>query len=128
MNFTKLDEWILFFDNILFTDTPKSWYINLLKNVWEDMLYWKAENTFIDYPGEYDINSIYIKVVKDADWKLNYYIKYWENSICIVQSINVLDNDIFQFSKKIFYVSSAWDVPWKIEKNEIQSEFEQIDL
>lgn len=124
----KTENWILFLDKILFVESGiNSWYINLLKDIWEDMIYWKQENIVIDYPGEYDIQDIYFKVITSESWKLSYYIKTGEEAFCIIQDKSALDDETFQLSEKIYYISEIQEgISDKIEKNEIHAELISI--
>ncbi len=47
----------------------------------------------IDFPGEYDINTVFIKAVLGKKNEMNYFIKTKNKSFAIIQSPEVLEQD-----------------------------------
>lgn len=68
-------------------------YINLWLEIWEDMVNEKLPYSMVEFPGEYDIDWIFIKVVPAKDWKLNYLINMKNKKIGIIQSPKILEED-----------------------------------
>jgi hypothetical protein len=71
-------------------------YINLAETLWPDMSYWSKEKYIIEYPGEYDIQNIFLKVYLWNDNKLNYLIRKNKKNFVIIQSVNILENKNFE--------------------------------
>ncbi len=103
-------------------------YINLMATKGEDMTYAddKEKNpTFIiDYPGEYDKDNVMIKVVADNGGALNYLLKYNNQAVAFVQSVQALDDEDFTVAKYWLYVDPF--IAKTIDKMELEGE--KIDL
>lgn len=112
---------------ISFGKTDKK-YINLMATKGEDMRYAmeKEKDTpfIIDYPGEYDKDNVMIKVVADKWGALNYLLKYNNQVVAFVQSVQALDDEDFTAAKYWLYVDPF--IAKTIKKMELEGE--EIDL
>lgn len=88
------------------------------------MLYAKLPYTLIDYPGEYDIGDIFLKVFADKTGKLNYFVSYGNATFAVVQSPRALDEDEIAESETIYYTDDS--VEKMIDKLEIESKKEKL--
>jgi len=68
-------------------------YINLSREKGEDLLYKPLEYYFVDYPGEYDMNGIFVKAMLGRSNKMSYILKIAQERIAIVQTTDILDRD-----------------------------------
>ena len=122
MNIERQDWWFLIGDKFFFWDSYKGEsYINLLKNIWEDISYWKPINSNIEYPWEYDIQWVYIKSIQGENY-LNYYVKTDETSFAIVDTNLVFDDENFASAELYFYDPEDIDLPSELWKMEISTD------
>lgn len=107
---------------------PDKKYINLMAAKGDDMRYAndgdKEAAFVIDYPGEYDKDSVTIKVVADKGDALNYLMKYNGQAVAFVQSAQALDDEDFTGAKYWLYIDPF--ISKTISKMELEGE--QIDL
>lgn len=94
--------------------------INLAKEQGEAMTYTKLPYTVVDYPGEYDLQGVFIKVIADKHNLLNYIMHENDDVYAIIQSPLVLENDDFADVKTIIYTDDK--VANKIEQLELEVE------
>lgn len=99
-------------------------YINLGMQEGDAMLYDKSLHVLIDYPGEYDIQDMFIKAFVDKTGKLNYIISEWSNSFAIVQSPRALDEEEISEAATIYYTDDT--VEKMLDKLEIESHRERL--
>lgn len=88
------------------------------------MVYTKSGDITIDYPGEYDIQGVFIKVLSDRNKMLHYIIHDKNEIIALVQSPRILEEDDFADVQTILYTDPK--VAQKIEQLEL--EVEKIQL
>lgn len=124
MEIQKQDSWYTIGENIFFWDDIKENYLNLKKNVWEDMIFGKEKEFKIEYPGEYDKDWIFFKVVEDSEGKLNYFLRTDENKTVIIQSSEVLEKE--EFDNIDFWIYTEESIAKKIE--EMEFDWEKILL
>lgn len=119
------DGWFLL-DNVILlgANVPNSDYINLAWEQWEDMLYDKVPYTFIDYPGEYDMHSIFIYAFADKTKKLSYLVQNKNQTIAIVQDGKALNEDEMDTANVFLYTDDR--IADRIDKLEL--EWEKIKL
>ena len=88
-------------------------YVNLALQTWPDMQYGNHDISFIEYPGEYDINGMYIRVYSGKWWELNYHIQEDAGkSYAFVQTEDSLANDEFIADEWIYvnpHIAKALD-------------------
>ncbi len=107
--------------SVLFAaQTPVEGMINLAKEQGEAMTYTKLPYTFVDYPGEYDLQGVFIKVIADKHNLLNYIMHENDDVYAIIQSPLVLENDDFADVKTIIYTDDK--IANKIEQLELEVE------
>lgn len=116
----KLDsDWFLIENKLLFwASAPHKKYINLALNVWEDIVTQTSEYSIVEYPGEYDINWIFIKVYLSKDGKLNYIFTVNKKKIGLVQSPKILEEDDMNSMYAWLYLDDA--VEKKIDQLELE--------
>ncbi len=107
---------------------PEKNYINLMLTKGEEMRYQNDENKddafTIDYPGEYDKDSVTIKVVSDKGDSLNYLLKYNNQNVAFVQSAHALEDEDFATATHWMFVDPF--ISKTIDKMELEGE--KIDL
>ena len=74
-----IDDFLVIWENRL------EGYVFLSTKIWPEMNYKKIDYKYIDYPGEYELDDIYIICTNDED-KLNYKIKLKDMCIWYIQS------------------------------------------
>lgn len=117
--------WFLINDSMLFgVDTKVPGIISLAATQWDAMVYTKSGDITIDYPGEYDIQGVFIKVLSDKNKMLHYIIHDKNEIIALVQSPRILEEDDFADVQTILYTDPK--VAQKIEQLEL--EVEKIQL
>lgn len=108
--------------------TPHKSHINLMATKGEDMRYAGGEDKdapfVIDYPGEYDKDEVAIKVVEDKGGTLNYLLKYNNQMVAFVQSVQALEDEDFTNAKYWLYVDPF--IAKSLDKMELEGE--KIDL
>ncbi len=99
MEIKKLENGFLIENKFYFTDTEEHTlheYINLRRTLWPNMNFGSKSNFIIDYPGEYDIQNISFNVHLWDENKLNYFIKYNDIYIAIIQNPKAVEKDHFE--------------------------------
>jgi len=121
INLQNLRWWFLIEDKLLFgaNEIDKE-YLNLWNTVWEDMRYQKTDYTLIDYPWEYDVQWVGIKVLLWADDKLNYIISINWKKIWLIQSKDVMEKDDVTVITNWLYLDDK--ILAKIEQMELEWE------
>lgn len=98
--------------------------INLASELWDEMRYHTAQQTIIDYPGEYDVKNRSIKALLGKNQKLNYLIQWKNKKFWIIQSADILENEEVSNMDTWLYL---WEnVRKKLEQLEMEGEY--IDL
>ena len=122
----KLDSgWFLIENKILFWATvPNKDYINLATDIWEDVVTEQTPYSFIEYPGDYDINWILIRVFVSKDWKLSYTFSVNNKKIWLIQSPKILEEDEISSMYAWLYLDDA------VEKklNQLELEWKKFKL
>lgn len=124
MEVQKQDNGYIIWENLFFWDEIKDNYLNLQRESWEDMIFGEEEKFKIEYPGEYDKDDIYFKVIEDSESKLNYFIRTSENKVAIIQSPEVIKEE--DFDNIDFWIYTQESIAKKIE--EMEFEWEKILL
>lgn len=125
MGFVAKDSGFLIEKKVLFWATSVNPdYINLGMQEGDAMLYDKSLHVLIDYPGEYDIQDMFIKAFVDKTGKLNYIITEWNNSFAIVQSPRALDEEEVSEAATIYYTDDT--VEKMLDKLEIEAHRERL--
>ena len=113
--------WFLIENKLLFWASEiDNEYLNLTKTPWEDMRYERIPHVLIDYPGEYDIQWIGIKVLLWKDNNLNYIINTNWKKIWIVQSLDFLEKEEVSSISSRLYLDDS--ILTKIEQMELEGE------
>jgi len=95
LNIKKLDNGYVIEDKLFIWNALYENYINLFLNKGEDIIMGCEVNKKIDYPWEYEIDSIYFKVF-EIDWKLNYIISNFKaKNLAFIQSPEILEKEEF---------------------------------
>jgi len=126
MAFVEMNGWFLINNSVLWWAADiDAKYINLSATKWEDMVYGKADILFINYPWEYDIEGMFIKVFADKTGRLNYILE-WEGkkTFAIVQSPSALDHEEIVEAKTIYYTDDA--VEKILDKMEVEAKRERL--
>ncbi len=103
---------------------PNADYVNLALEEGEAMSYDALPYTLVDYPGEYDIQDMFIKAFVDKSWKLNYIVVEKNKSFAIVQSPRALDEDEISEASMIYYTDDA--VEKMLDKLEMEAKREKL--
>lgn len=107
--------------SILFaTQNPVEGMINLAKEQGEAMTYTKVPYAYVDYPGEYDLQGIFIKVITGKNKLLNYIVHENDSVYALIQSPLVLEDDDFADVHTIIYTDDS--IANKIEQLELEVE------
>lgn len=126
---TTVNNGYLLDNKILFgADERDNKYINLSKELGEDMRYKSLNHNLVDYPGEYDIKWINIQSFLGKNNILNYLIIYGNKRIALIQSPDILENTAdFAVAQEWIYTNDSvlakleqLEVEW--EKTKLQSE------
>ena len=63
VNIKLESEWYLIENKVLFwSSIANAAYINLALDIWEDIVHKTAPYSIVEYPGEYDIDGVVIRV------------------------------------------------------------------
>lgn len=121
----KLDTWYLINNRVYITSGEQhdTKYINLALQIGPDMQYGNHDLTFIEYPGEYDINGIFLKVFAGKAGELNYLIQDGNKEYAFVQTEDALSNDEFTADTWLF---TNPHIAKTLDKMELEGE--KIDL
>jgi len=104
-------------------------YINLRKLVWPEMNYGIKSNFIIDYPWEYDIQDIFFNVYAGDENKLNYFIKFEDKKIAIIQNPKAVEKDFFENVEYCIYTEDfTQNVLDKMEYEGEAINLNQLDL
>ena len=126
LNLKKVENWYILEDKVFVWNWINKDYINLFLTRWEDIIMWCDITKKIDYPGEYDIDSIYFKVF-DIDWKLNYIITNLNGkNVAFVQSSQILEKE--EFDNIDFWLFSDSLIEEFINKLEYEGEKIKLEL
>jgi len=121
INLQNLRWWFLIEDALLFgANEIDQEYLNLWSVIWEDMRYQKMTHVLIDYPWEYDIKWVWVKVLLWADDKLNYIISINWKKIWLIQSKDVMEKDDVTVITNRLYLDDK--ILAKIEQMELEGE------
>ena len=125
MSFVAKDGGFLIEKKVLWgAGVPNADYVNLGLQEGESMIYEKFPYILIDYPGEYDMQDMFIKVSADKTGKLNYFIQEGTRSFAIIQSPHALEEDEISEATVIYYTDES--VEKMIDKLEIESQKEKL--
>lgn len=127
---TTVNNGYLLDNKILFgADERENKYINLSKDLGEDMRYKSIDYNLVDYPGEFDIKWINIQSFLGKNDLLNYLIIYGNKRIALIQSPDILENTAdFAVAQEWIYTNDS--VLAKLEQLEVEWEktkLEQIE-
>jgi len=99
-------------------------YLNLSSLMWEDMRYKRTPHVLLDYPWEYDIQWVWIKVLLWNDGKLNYIINTNWKRIWLIQSQDIMEkDDVIVVTNRLYLDDKILE---KIEQMEL--EWEKVKL
>jgi len=123
----NIDWWFLIEKKLMFgASVPHEDYINLAKELWEDVREGTLPYTMVDYPGEYDIQGVSIHVSQNKDHKLSYMITLdWER-IGLIQSYQILDLDKFENADVWLYTDEK--VSAKLDQMEMEWEKQELGV
>lgn len=127
---TTVNNGYLLDNKILFgADERDKKYINLSKDLGEDMRYKSLDYNLVDYPGEFDIKWINVQSFLGKNDLLNYLIIYGNKRIALIQSPEILENTTdFAVAQEWIYTNDS--VLAKLEQLEVEWEktkLEQIE-
>lgn len=121
----RIDGGVLLEKKVMFGATvPGEKYINLAVGKGEDIEYEELPYKLIDYPGEYDIDGVFIKCFVDKKNMLNYVITIDEKKIGIIQNAKILDNDEICDMDLRLYTDEK--IENKIDQLELEGDKERI--
>lgn len=119
VNIKLESEWFLIENKVLFgASTPSNEYINLALDMGEDVVHKTAPYSIIEYPWEYDIDWVVIRVFSSKDGKLNYIININDKKIGVIQGPKILEEDEVNGVHSRLYLDDA--VEKKIDQLEIE--------
>lgn len=98
-------------------------YVNLALQTGDDMQYGNHDISFIEYPGEYDIDGLFIKVFPGKWGELNYLVQDKNKIFAFVQTEDSLANDEFVADEWLFvnpHIAKALD--------KMEMEWDRVDL
>ena len=107
-------------------DMPNPAYINLAKEIGEDMRYEKIDYALVDYPGEYDIQGIKIQCFLGEDQKLNYVVDLQEKKVAIIQSADVLELD--EVGAVRFWLYTDDKIAAKMDQLELEGDKQKLEV
>jgi hypothetical protein len=111
--------WFLIENKVLFwSSIPNMEYINLALEIWEDIVHETSPYSIVEYPGEYDIDWVVIRVFWSKDWKLNYIVNINDKKIGVIQSPKILEEDEVSGMYARLYLDDA--VEKKIDQLELE--------
>ncbi len=121
----KVDAWYIINNHIYIAkDGQKDTkYVNLALQIGPDMQYGNHDLSYIDYPGEYDVKEMFIKVFAGKAGELNYLIQDGNKSYAFIQTEDALNNDEFVAQTRLFtnpHMAKTLD--------KMEMEWEKIDL
>lgn len=124
----KMDSgWFLIENKILFgSSVPNSNYINFAMEIGEWIVSEKMPYPIVEYPGEYDIDGIFIKVYVAKDNKLNYVFTLNNKKIWLIQSPKILEVDGINSMDAWIYLDDS--VENKIDQLELEWKKFKLDL
>lgn len=90
------------------------------------MRYKKLDYMLVDYPGEYDIDTVTIQCFAGNEEKLNYLLSFNGKKIAIIQSPEVLENNTELCSaQEWFYTEDT--ILNKLEQLELEGEKTKVE-
>lgn len=104
MQITKNENNLVIDNFLVIWDTPEEDKIFLSTKIWPDMNYKKTDYKYIDYPGEYEFDNIYIICTNDED-KLNYKIRLTDKYIWYIQSSKFVKESFIEEMDDLFVTS-----------------------
>lgn len=117
----KIDDGYMIEDKMFFSQSwIKSWFINLMSDIWESIKFWKETEFKIEYPWEYDKDNIFFKVYALNDGKLNYFIKVWEIKIALIQNPKALEKEEFDSVQQCLFTSE--NISRELDRIEFEGE------
>jgi len=127
VKFERVDWGILLDGKVMFGATvPCEKCINLALEKWDDVDYIELPYTLINYPGEYDIEGIFIKCFVDKKNMLNYIVSFGEKSVGIIQNAKILDRD--EICDMDLWLYSEEKIANKIDQLELEWKKELIEM
>ncbi|HRU50354.1 MAG TPA: hypothetical protein P5155_02510 [Candidatus Absconditabacterales bacterium] len=126
VNIKLESEGYLIENKILFgASVPHKDYINFAIEIGEDIVIEKLAYSIIEYPGEYDIDGIFIKSFGSKDGKLNYVFTINNKTIGLIQSPKILEEDDIRSLDAWLYLDDA--VEKKLEQLELEGKKFKLD-
>ena len=121
----KLEAWYLINNHVyIAADGQRDMkYVNLALQTGPDMQYGNHDLSYIEYPGEYDVKGMFIKVFSGKGGELNYLVQDGNKSYAFVQTEDALSNDEFTAQTWVF---TNPHIAKTLDKMEL--EWEKIDL
>lgn len=99
--------------------SPIDWRINIYKEMWDEMIFWKRSYSIIDFPWEYEQDWYHIKVYSWKDGLLNYIIKLNNKKVAIIQSTDILEKEEMEWidiwlydNEKILETLEKYEYEW----------------
>ncbi|HOG15072.1 MAG TPA: hypothetical protein PK674_00640 [Candidatus Absconditabacterales bacterium] len=127
VNIKLESEGYLIENKILFgASIPNKEYINLATEIGEDIVIEKLPYSIVEYPGEYDIDGVFIRSFGSKDGKLNYIITINNKTIGLVQSAKILEEDDVRSLDAWLYLDDA--VEKKLEQLELEGKKFKLNL
>lgn len=91
-------------------------YVTLSLSCGQDVKYGQPDIHYIDYPGEYQQDSMIIICIMSKDNKLNYVIKSLDNTFAFVQDSKAVNADSFEgVTDVIAYGENVWTQLQKLD-------------
>lgn len=121
----KLEDSYLLHSKILFGNNEEdSKYIDLRPHGNLDAIHSQMDKKVIDFPGEYDIEGIFIKAILGKGNLMNYFIKTKTKSFAIIQNAKALEDDDLVKVENWVFLDEA------IEKklDQLELEWDRINL
>lgn len=114
-------EWYLINGKFYLSDWfPIDWRINIYKEMWDEMIFWKRSYSIIDFPWEYEKDWYHIKVYSWKDGLLNYVIKINNKKVSIIQSIDILEKEEMEWidiwlydNEKVLEILEKYEYEWE---------------
>ncbi len=98
-------------------------YINIKMQTGQDMHYGNHDMSYIDYPGEYDLQGIFFTVTAGKGGELNYLIDDGHKAYAFVQTEDALNDEDFNAD---YWIYTNQHIAKTLERMELEGE--KIDL
>ncbi len=108
--------WFLLGGKLFFGEEWTDEHIFLAKAKGDVMKYWANAFSRVDFPGEYDIDSVWIKCI-DAWSALHYIISFEWETIALLQAVSALEK-----------ANIDWIDTWLVMNDEVKTEIENLEL